>query len=418
MDLARDATSINEEVGEKEDRISNLPDELIRHIMSFLDMKNAVRTSALSHKWEHIWTSTHSFNLNSCEFPTVRLFAEFVKGALSHQKIPVEVSKVQLTITRAANLPVVKRVVNNVYMHNVRELNMTCLARKFYQFPECLFSSGTLKHLTLATGDQSFYLHKASCIPRVAWNFPALETLCLRSMHLGDKGDESLDLFSKCVNLRDLTLHNCCMYGLKIFNICAPELSNLTIRATSYPDVVNVVAPKLENLTASVRGTVNQVPYTYESLQLSTEGFDSLEKVNLSLTMPHLDQARFFPLLLNLFHQLRSTKYLVINLDIIETLSLCLDQLSLEPCPFDNLKCLEISTVSQKQNDHIPRVPTQVRSYFLENSPSATVIMNLPQVPQKRSRQQEDDETMDKKVAKLKTEKKQPETAAQGKRLL
>ncbi|KAJ0851186.1 putative F-box domain, leucine-rich repeat domain superfamily, F-box-like domain superfamily [Helianthus annuus] len=151
MDLARDATSINEEVEEKEDRISNLPDELIRHIMSFLDMKNAVRTSALSHKWEHIWTSTHSFNLNSCEFPTVRLFAEFVKGALSHQKIPVEVSKVQLTITRAANLPVVKRVVNNVYMHNVRELNMTCLARKFYQFPECLFSSDTLKHLTLAT---------------------------------------------------------------------------------------------------------------------------------------------------------------------------------------------------------------------------------------------------------------------------
>ncbi|MFS7926183.1 putative F-box domain, leucine-rich repeat domain superfamily, F-box-like domain superfamily [Helianthus anomalus] len=422
MDLVRDTKSIIEE-GEKEeenkDRISNLPDELIHHIVSFLDMKYAVQTSALSHKWEHIWTSTRCLNFNSCAFRTPRLFAKFVKDALSHQNNHVEESKVQLTLTGAATPSVVKSIVNNVYLHNVRDLNMTWLTtRKFHQFPECLFSSDTLKHLTLATGDQSFYLHKASCIPKVAWNFPALETLCLRSMHLGDKGDESLDLFSKCVNLRDLTLHNCCMYGLKIFNICAPELSNLTIRATSYPDVVNVVAPKLENLTASVRGTINRFPFKYVSLQLSTEGFDSLEKVNLSLSMPYYEPKRFFPLLLSLFQKIHSTKYLVINLDIIETLSLCLDQLSLEPSPFDNLKCLKINMVSQKQKDHIPTVPTQVRNYFLENSPSATLIMDLPQVPQKRSRQQEDDETMAKKVAKLKTEKKQPETAAQGKRLL
>ncbi|KAI7742902.1 hypothetical protein M8C21_031327 [Ambrosia artemisiifolia] len=66
--------------------------------------------------------------------------------------------------------------------------------------------------------------------------------------------------------------------------------------------------------------------------------------------------------------------------------------------------------VSQKQKDHIATIPTQVRNYLLENSPSASFITDLPQVSHKRSRQQVHDETRAKKVTKLQTENKQPET--------
>ncbi|XP_076942261.1 putative FBD-associated F-box protein At1g55030 [Bidens hawaiensis] len=355
MDLILDRRSIIEKEEENnQDKTRNFPDDLIHRIFTFLDMKYVVQTSKLSHNWEHFWKSTDYLNLNCCEFRTQSIFSKFVKHMLSHRSDDVELSKVTLTFKGSTSPTVVRSIVKYAFLHNVRELNMTWFARKFFDFPECLFSSQTLKHLTLATSDQSFYQHNASCIPKLVWDFPALETVFLSNMHFGDKGDESVDLFSKCVNLRDLTLHKCCMSGLRIFHICTPELSDLTITDfTSFPDVFNVVAPKLENFTASVKATVNKCPLMFESLQLTTEGFVSLEKVNLSLSMPHYEQKRFVPLLLDLFRKLRCTKFLVINLDIIEE-------------------------------------------------------------PQKRSMPQVDDETIAKKVAKLKTKKK----VAQEKRKL
>ncbi|XP_076943380.1 F-box/LRR-repeat protein At3g26922-like [Bidens hawaiensis] len=381
MDMIHDETSnIEDEEEENEDRNRNLPDDIIHHIISFLDMKYVVQTSALSHRWEPFWKSTDHLSLNCHEFRTQTMFSKFVKHVLSHRRNDVALSKVQLTVTGSARPSVVKSVVNYAFQHNVTELNMTWIARAFFRVPECLFSSHTLKHLTLAVSKHFIDQHEASCLPNLVWDFPALETVFMSNLHFGRKGEESLDFFSKCLNLRDLTLHKCCMFDLKIFNICVPELSNLTITDFMlYPDAFKVVAPKLKNLTAAVKCS-----FMIESPQLSSEGLDSLEKVNLSLSMPYYKplpyfQERFVPVLLNLFPKLRSTKFLVVSLDIIETLSLCLDQLSHEPCPFDNLKCLKINMASRKQEDHIATVPTQVRNYFLENSPSATFIMDFPQ---------------------------------------
>nr|GEX77290.1 zinc finger, CCHC-type [Tanacetum cinerariifolium] len=42
----------------EQDKISNLPDDVIHCILSFLDMKFVVQTSAMSWKWTNIWTKT------------------------------------------------------------------------------------------------------------------------------------------------------------------------------------------------------------------------------------------------------------------------------------------------------------------------------------------------------------------------
>ncbi|GKB92977.1 hypothetical protein Tco_0979114, partial [Tanacetum coccineum] len=84
------------------------------------------------------------------------------------------------------------------------------------------------------------------------------------------------------------------------------------------------------------------------------------------------------------------------------TLSSDLDQLSREPCPFHNLKCLKINTSRLQHTDPMLTIPTQIRNYLLGNSPNATFIIDSPQVSQKRPRQKLHEDTLANKVAKLK----------------
>lgn len=47
----------------KKDRISDLPDELIDHILSYVHSDVAVQTMVLSKRWVNLWTTLTSFNL-------------------------------------------------------------------------------------------------------------------------------------------------------------------------------------------------------------------------------------------------------------------------------------------------------------------------------------------------------------------
>ncbi|KAJ8622381.1 hypothetical protein MRB53_030910 [Persea americana] len=50
------------------DRISSLPDPLLVHILSFLDMCEAVQTGILSSRWRGLWSSVPSLHFNQYQF--------------------------------------------------------------------------------------------------------------------------------------------------------------------------------------------------------------------------------------------------------------------------------------------------------------------------------------------------------------
>ncbi|KAM0059687.1 hypothetical protein Hdeb2414_s0005g00184121 [Helianthus debilis subsp. tardiflorus] len=129
----------------------------------------------------------------------------------------------------------------------------------------------------------------------------------------------------------NLTLKGCYTMGFKGLSICLPLLSNLTLEYVHGSiEVFNIVAPQLKNLSISsflqahrsptnhqyLLSVPNFVFLTYKGhycLQLSTEGFLSLEKADICVSSPK-DAHQ----VLRLLQHLHSVKSLTLNLEIVE----------------------------------------------------------------------------------------------------
>ncbi|XP_071734086.1 uncharacterized protein [Rutidosis leptorrhynchoides] len=364
---------------EEEDRISNLPDDIIHHILSFLDLKYAMLTSALSKKWKLVWTLLPQLNLDSYEFPDMNSFNKFAKHALLHRNHHREVSVLELRCRGIVNQFTGRSIVNYAGLHNVRRLNLVWSGTKVVEFPQFLFNCRALVDLTLAVESYRGSGLSRCNISELGWDFPLLEKLILRNFHLDGGENKHINLFSKCVNLKDLTLCRINMNGLEELNLCAPQLSNLSVTfGKRYPKVLNVVGHQLQNLTASV-----------DSIHVLESHVDFLEKVNIS--WPEVNF--YFPekkrlslsQLVGVFQKVHCAKSLILDPYILKALSSCVDQLLLEPCPFNNLKCLKMNTFLEIRYGWLPAkrehviVPVQLKNYFLDKSPAATFIIDYPQ---------------------------------------
>ncbi|KAJ0734799.1 putative F-box domain, leucine-rich repeat domain superfamily, F-box-like domain superfamily [Helianthus annuus] len=227
------------------DRLSSLPDELIHKILSFVRSKHAVQTSVLSSRWRYIWTSIPCLSFSCKDFHMLPKFSKFVKHVLSGRNNQIEVSSVELTSRGKVVQPCVKRILSYAFSHNVEQMNITFMSEKKIEFPVSLFSSQSLKYLTL-TGC-TWRVDNLSITTPPTWELQTLATLNLHFVTLHDANTDKGDsLFSHCANLKNLTLKHCRVVGLNGFNISHPGLSSLTLE-DSY-EGVNVVTPQLKNL--------------------------------------------------------------------------------------------------------------------------------------------------------------------------
>ncbi|KAG4166556.1 hypothetical protein ERO13_A13G140020v2 [Gossypium hirsutum] len=190
------------------DRLSELPDNVILHIMSSLPMKEAVRTCLLSTRWKDLFTSISNIELDGVLRKRRALrnrFMEFVDGFLSLRK-DISVDRFRLCYGPGIDHPKINEWILYAVRHGVREL-------------ELIFQSGTFetRHFT----DLEFWVFTCKTLLTLRlFNLPSLvltiPTHCclpnLKGLHLTFlkfSDDESIRrLHSSCNSLEELLVQS------------------------------------------------------------------------------------------------------------------------------------------------------------------------------------------------------------------
>ncbi|KAF7825780.1 putative FBD-associated F-box protein [Senna tora] len=233
---------ISSDGAEDFDRISQLPDSLLCHILSYLPTKTAVLTSILSNRWRRLWTFLADLDLDD-EMPSFKRhddhfqreevsqsFSQFVYAVLlQNQTEPIKRFRLKC-IYPSCNEFNINAWVNAVTRRNVERFELYIPCSKYIALPRSLFNCSTLVVLKL----NKLYLNS---LESFSIHLPMLKVL-----HLGDDvfircHDSILKLLSGCPNLEVLaleSLHNLMCGGWMCesnnFEISFPHLREAKFR--------------------------------------------------------------------------------------------------------------------------------------------------------------------------------------------
>jgi hypothetical protein len=99
-----------------EDRLSDLPDCVLLHIVSFLCVKFAVQTRVLSPRWKFLWKFIPTLILHSSKFSTKKRFATFVTNILTLRNSSTALHAVDLDRPSNIEPRILKKILNYVHV--------------------------------------------------------------------------------------------------------------------------------------------------------------------------------------------------------------------------------------------------------------------------------------------------------------
>ncbi|XXG69542.1 hypothetical protein AAC387_Pa06g2384 [Persea americana] len=184
----------------QEDRISNLEDDILVHILSFSRAKDAVRTSILSTRWRYLWTLNPSLDFSFCKHTDIDRRLQLhrapklrsIKYGYNHYQLQLRYNIV------TAETEALNRWLRYSATDGVEEL-LLCHYRYCKDYPVSLFECQSLLQLTLRYGTLN--------LPVNLCGFKSLVTLCLEYVFF--KGEELCTLISTCDVLENLKLLYC-----------------------------------------------------------------------------------------------------------------------------------------------------------------------------------------------------------------
>ncbi|KAK8447319.1 hypothetical protein SEVIR_8G047700v4 [Setaria viridis] len=188
------------------DRISDLPEGVLHHILSLLPAQDAVRTCVLAQSWRHHWRSAPAVRFAGCTgwAGGAYTFGPFVDGLLSARRggAPLDSCDFDLDVNLDLgryDVPKMERRVNSWIRRALRR-----------QVRELRFQVSITPRLPFSLEDR----------PLASEHLTRLELATVR-------GNSSVLDFSSCPALEDLTMEDCDVGSLEIHS---PSLRHLRIR--------------------------------------------------------------------------------------------------------------------------------------------------------------------------------------------
>lgn len=244
---------------EGSDQISNLPEPILQHIMSFLVVEDAAKTSILSKVWYRAWTSLSCLDFVHKYFPHSKQVVDQILAKRKNQNISIQRFLLKLPYHRSASTYVDNWIQILVACNIKQELLLEAVppVRGYHNLSRSIFAAKALNVLRLC----GFKLK----LPSYGMKLSSLRELHLRESFLDERllqylcatcshlqvlsfqrfhGPISLQVAGTLPKLRTVKLEFCPPRFQNV-DIVAPSLRDLYISSTSGElNLINVIACK------------------------------------------------------------------------------------------------------------------------------------------------------------------------------
>ncbi|KAK2426782.1 F-box/LRR-repeat protein [Trifolium repens] len=372
--MSNSATEITKKVKhsqiETKDRLSDLPDCVIIHILSFLNIKRAIRTCVLSSRWKNLWKLLPELTFNSKYFRNWKSFMKFVSRVLSLRDPSISLQALDFKHDGKTGLlepSILKMIMKYAISHNVR----SCWGHKT-PFPKS-FNLPALTSLQLE--NFKFCAGNKVC----AEPFSALNTL--NSLFISNctvSGARTLCISS--VTLVNLTLYNEFLNNFYIIELCTPSLCTFAFTGTPYQKLSgsNVSSLKHVEIYAKVMSNQKKPPWHLFSW---LQEFPNIKSLTVSATT--LQVLYFIPGLLKTnYRSLTNLESLKVKLKPLSyRLRMILCRVMLKKVN-SKKEAANLRRAFRKGSEPSSLIPDGIIDFLLQNSPSAKVdFIDCPKQP-------------------------------------
>ncbi|KAJ4830551.1 hypothetical protein Tsubulata_017538 [Turnera subulata] len=345
--------------GEEEvDRLSNLPDEIIHHILSFLDdTPSAVKTCVLSKRWKHLWTSIPDLSFHHVNWAfLIHTFLRRDPNTKLHS-LRLYICSDYALYSGVDGVALRNWAVDNAVRYGVRHIDL--YHRDYIDrcpVPSALLGCRTLKTLTLRHLDVSDLLLSSSC-------FGGVTDLCLEDCVFNGCFCVS-GIFPNVVNLR--LLH------LEVVNGVMEVSGTLQL---VYLDMVGLVCDKVKLSAPNLRG------FRYSDNGSVINDFFDIDLPSLRRAEVLLYEDGKADRVFKLLYGIRSVESLAISIGTLEALDKA-RLLKHQTSSFSKLTFLKL-LVSPNKCRRVVR--KEIKAYLLSGTPRSqrvdVVVDRLPYYP-------------------------------------
>lgn len=271
-----------------EDRISNLPDPILTHILSFLPTKSAVGTTVLSKIWKSPFVSLPNLDFNDtvCIYRDIFggdsrqkvSFMNFVDRILMLRGNDLNLERFSLNCVGNYDFTRVDQWIRIVVGHNVKEINLTLNFRELYKLVQDVY---------MCTSIEVFRL-KWKILVHVPENVSFCSLRVLEFTGVKFLSYESVEkLLRSCPVLQDLVIENCKWLSGCCLSVCGSALKNFSLDSYSYLDTdvelkILIDMPALETL--EIREFTSEGIFIKENLlSITTASIDVAQKIERSV---------------------------------------------------------------------------------------------------------------------------------------